>query len=250
MTEVTTIERHESPYHPAADWTGEQKIVLACRMLAADGHDSVLPGLMSWRAGSDLFLTLPFGLGFEEVRPGGIIAVRANLDLVRGTVKPSPAVGFLTCLHRHRPDVGCIIHTHAPYAAALSMLDDPLQVAHMDATMFYDDCAFLKEWPGNPVSDVEAQIISVALGTKRAILLANHGLVTVGKTIEEAAYLAMCFERAARMQMRARAVGSLKAIDSTLAREAHDFMTMSGVMVGTFQRFARQVIRREPECLS
>jgi hypothetical protein len=51
MTEVTTIERHESPYHPAADWTGEQKIVLACRMLAADGHDSVLPGLMSWRAG-------------------------------------------------------------------------------------------------------------------------------------------------------------------------------------------------------
>ncbi|MGH7088501.1 MAG: aldolase [Stellaceae bacterium] len=251
MTEVTTIESRDpvADDHRPTAWTEEQKFVLACRVLAEDGHDSVLPGLISWRAGANQFLTLPFGLGFEEARPRDLITVNADLALLRGRVKPSPAVGFLTWMHRYRPDVGCVIHTHAPYTAALAMLDDPLEVAHMDATMFHDDCAFLREWPGNPVSEVEARIISDALGKKRAVLLANHGFVTVGETIEEACYLAICFERAARMQMRARASGRLKPIDPTLAREAHDFMSMPEVMGSTFRRFARQVLRHDPDCL-
>src|SRR6185437_2066005 len=230
-------------------WSDEEKIVLACRMLAAEDHESVLPGLLTFRAAPDVFLTLPFGVGLDEVMPGDIVAVDRKLNLIRGEVAPSPAVGFALAMHGRRPDALCIIHTHAPFAAALSMLEEPLRVTHMDATMFFEDCAFLEDWPGNPVSEVEGRIISAALGGKRAILLANHGLAVAGASIEEAAYLAVCFERAARMQIRARAVGRLKAIDPALARDAHDFLTTTAVMTGVFRRFARQVLRREPGCL-
>src|SRR3546814_11154113 len=101
------------------------------------------------------------------------------------------------------------------------MLDEPLAVSHMDATMFYGDCAFLQEWPGNPVTELEGDIISAALGSdKRAVLLANHGLAAVGASVEEAAWFALCFERAAKMQLLAREVGALHPIDDELAQEA------------------------------
>jgi len=129
------------------------------------------------------------------------------------------------------------------------MVGEPLAVAHMDATMFHDDCAFLKEWPGNPVTELEGELISRALGPRRAVLLANHGLATVGESIEEAAWMALCFERAAKMQVRARSIGPLTSLDPEFARDAHDYMTDPSMVATQFRRFARRVLRQDPGCL-
>ncbi len=231
-------------------WNDAEKITLACRILAADGHDTIVPGLVAVRtAKPEGFLTLPMGVGFEEVTPRQILTVDKNLNVLKGKGKPPKAAGFLIRILQLRADINCGIHTHAFYTAALSMVDEPLAVAHMDATMFHDDCAFLREWPGNPVTELEGEIISRALGPKRAALLANHGLATVGQTIEEAAWMALCFERAARMQVRARAIGSLSKIDPEFARDAHNYMTDPTMVATQFRRFARQVLRRDPSCL-
>ncbi|HEX5455215.1 MAG TPA: aldolase [Stellaceae bacterium] len=231
-------------------WNDAQKLALACRILAADGHDTVVPGLVTVRADEpNTFLTLPMGVGFEEVRPRDILTVDNKLHVLHGNGLPPKAAGFLIRMHQLRPDIHCGIHTHAPYTASLSMLEEPLTVAHMDATMFYDDCAFLREWPGNPVTELEGDIISRALGPKRAVLLVNHGLATVGETVEEACWMALCFERAARMQIRARAVGRLSAIDPEFARDAHDYMTDPSMVATQFRRFARRVLRADPGCL-
>jgi L-fuculose-phosphate aldolase len=241
---------NEAALHAEAGWTEAQKLALACRILAMDGHDTVVPGLVSVRtADPDTFLTLPMGVGFEEVRPGDIVTVDKSLNVRSGHGQPPKAVGFLLKMHELRPDVRCGIHTHAPWTAALSMLDEPLAVAHMDATMFFDDCAFLREWPGNPVTELEGEIISGALGSKRAILLANHGLAAVAETIEEACWMALCFERAARMQLRARAVGKLSAIDPAYASDAHDYLTDPSMIATQFRRFARRVLHADPHCL-
>ena len=108
-------------------------------------------------------------------------------------------------VYRQRPDVQCIIHTHPPHVSTLSMTGQPLVVAHMDATPFHNDCAHLKEWPGLPIADQEGEIISAALGDKRSILLANHGFLAAGSCIEEALYLSVLIERAARNQLLAAA---------------------------------------------
>jgi L-fuculose-phosphate aldolase len=139
----------EAALRPEAGWNDAQKLTLACRILAMDGHDTVVPGLVSVRtAEPDIFLTLPMGVGFEEVRPADIVTVDKSLSVISGNGQPPKAVGFLLKMHQLRPDIRCGIHPHAPWTAALSMADEPLAVAHMDATTFFEDCAFLREWPG------------------------------------------------------------------------------------------------------
>ena len=88
----------------------------------------------------------------------------------------------------------------------------------MDTTMFHDDCAYLPEWPGVPIGDEEGRIIHEALGKNRAILLAHHGQLVACATMEEAAVLAVFIERAARMQVLARAIGADQG-DRSRARE-------------------------------
>ena len=112
----------------------------------------------------------------------------------------------------------------------------------MDSAMFYEDCAYLAEWPGVPFSDEEGRIISEAIGAKRSILLAHHGILTTGASIEEAVYLAVLLERAARLQLLAQSVGTIRKIVPEYARDAHDFLLKSGVVKASFEAWARDFI--------
>ena len=98
------------------------------------------------------------------------------------------------------------------------MLGVPLKPSHMDTAMLYNDCAFLKHWPGPPIGDEEGELISNALGEKRAILLAHHGQLSTGKNIEEATILAYNFEHAARLQLLAMAAGEIRELEPRLHR--------------------------------
>ena len=104
-------------------------------------------------------------------------------------------------------------------------------------------CAHLPEWPGVPVADDEGRIISAALGEEKCILLANHGLLAAGASVEEATYLAVFFERAARMQLRAMAAGGIQEVKPELAREARDFLLQPSIVRGTFAYWARRLGR-------
>jgi L-fuculose-phosphate aldolase len=231
-------------------WSVQQKIALTCRALAAEGHGSALAGQITARGPRPgTFYMLTFGLGFDEARASNIILVDENLDVVEGDGMPNPSNRFHLWVYRSRPDVECIIHTHPPYVSALSTVGEPLAVAHMDHTMFYNDCAYLPEWPGVPIGDEEGEIISAALGSKRAILLAHHGQLVAGKSIEEAAMLAIFIERAARLQVLARSIGPMKPIKPELAQEAHDYRLKPKAVGATFHYFSRCVLRNAPECL-
>ncbi len=118
---------------------------------------------------------------------------------------PNPANRFHSWLYRARPDLNCIVHSHAPHASALAMLEVPLTISHMDTCVLYDQTAFLEKWPGIPVGNEEGEIISTALGDKKAILLSHHGLLVAGSSVEEACVLGVMFERAARLQLLAMA---------------------------------------------
>jgi L-fuculose-phosphate aldolase len=115
----------------------------------------------------------------------------------------------------------------------------------MDATPFHNDCAHRKEWPGLPIADQEGEIISAALGAKRSILLANHGFLAAGSCIEEALYLSVLIERAARNQLQAAAAyGEVKPVNDALAAESHDFLLKPSIVRASFAMFARRVERQ------
>jgi len=108
----------------------------------------------------------------------------------------------------------------------------------------------LKDWPGVPVGNEEGEIISAALGSKRAILLSHHGMLIAAGSVEEACVLALQFERAARMQLLAMSAGKIQPIPPALGREAHDWiLTPKRSQVG-FSYYARRALRAHPDVLA
>jgi L-fuculose-phosphate aldolase len=230
-------------------WDARQKIALACRMLAHEGHSETLAGQITVRESDGTFLTTAMAYGFDEATRSNVIRIDDEMNVIEGRGMANPAIRFHLWIYRRRPDVNCIVHTHPPYVNALSMTGRPLEVAHMDATPFHDDCAFLREWPGLPIGDSEGEIISTALGNKRVILLANHGFLAATSSLEESAYLSVLIERAARSQILAQSVGELQPIDAARAKESHDFLLLPSIVKSSFALFARRVIKREPDVL-
>jgi L-fuculose-phosphate aldolase len=232
------------------DWTPQQKMALACRMLAAENHESGLAGQITARGPRPgTYWMLSFGLGFDEAAAGNIVLCDDDLNLLQGEGFVNPSNRFHLWIYRHRPNVNAIVHTHPPYVSALSLVGEPLKVAHMDTSMFHDDCAWLPEWPGVPIGDEEGRIIHEALGDKRAILLAHHGQLVACATMEEAAVLAVFIERAARMQVMARAIGEIKPVNPEYAREAHDYRLKAKAVGATFHYFARRVLKLGQDAL-
>ena len=245
------VDRNIAAGLRASSFTAREKLALACRILADEGHARTLAGQITVRAQpAGSFWTTRFGLGFGEITVGQLLRVDEEMRTVEGEGKANPAVRFHLWVYRALSKVNCIVHTHPPYTAALSMLDSPLTVSHMDTTVFHEDCAWLRDWPGVPLANEEGQLISAALGTKRAILLAHHGLLTTGKTLEEAVYLAVLFEQAAQLQLLAQSAGSIRPMAPEKAREAHDFLLKEGFINATFEYWARRVARKYPDALA
>ncbi|WP_444995193.1 aldolase [Aliikangiella sp. IMCC44359] len=228
----------------------KQKVALTCRILFSQGHDSGLAGQITARAEQDNeYYTQPFGFGFDEISTSNLIKVNQHLEVIEGDGMPNPANRFHSWIYRARPDVQCIIHTHPIHISALSMLETPLKVSHMDACMLYDDIAFLEKWPGVPVGNEEGEIISKVLGNKRAALLSHHGLVIAGSSIEEACMLAIQCERAARLQLLAQSSGEIKEIDPELAKEAHDWILQEKRSQAGFEYFSRRILKQQPDII-
>jgi len=224
-----------------------QALAACCRILAREGHESGLAGQVSARAEGKnagknatpgTFWTLQFGYGFEEATAERMVLVDDDLKPLRGG-RPNPGTRFHIWIYRKRADVQAIVHTHAPSASALATTGKELKTIHMDSAMLHGT-AHLAEWPGVPVADDEGRIISAALGEAKTILLANHGLLAAGASVEEATYLAVFFERAARMQLAAMAAGGCREVKPELAAEAREFLLQPSIVRGTFAYWARR----------
>ncbi|WP_406625281.1 aldolase [Acidovorax sp. SDU_ACID1] len=229
-----------------------QKLALTCRILFDNGHDSGLAGQITGRTDvPGKFYTQQLGLGFDEITEDNLLLVDEDLNVLEGNGMPNPANRFHSWVYRARPEVNCIIHTHALHTAALGMLEQPLIVSHMDNCVLYDDVAFVAKWPGIPVGNEEGEFIAGALGSKHALLLSHHGLLIAGSTVEEACVLAIAFERAARMQLLASGAGTIQPIDPTLGAEAHDWVLRPKRNTIAFEYYARRSLKdpRNADCV-
>jgi L-fuculose-phosphate aldolase len=237
--QVDRVNREMAADFPREDLPARIALAGACRILAAEEHESGLAGQVTARADKpEKFWTLQFGFGFDEATPRRMVLVDEDLNPVKGG-RANPGVRFHVWIYRKRPDVRAIVHTHAPHASALAATGQALKTIHMDTAMLHGT-AHLPEWPGVPLADDEGRIISGALGSAKSILLANHGLLTAGASVEEATYLAVFFERAARMQLRAMAAGGFKEVKKELAEEARAFLLQPSIVRATFAYWLRK----------
>lgn len=241
--------QHDMQTHLGQEqWSTRQKVALTCRALFDAGHDSGLAGQITARAEQpDTFYTQQLGLGFDEITENNLLVVDEDLTVLHGSGMPNPANRFHSWIYRARPDVQCVVHTHPFHIAALSMLEVPLVVSQMDVAPLYDECAFLEHWPGIPVGNEEGELISEALGDKKAALLAHHGQVVAGASVEEACSLAVLIERAAKLQLAAMSAGEIKELPDQLAREAHDWTLSPKRSQANFAYYARRALKQHPD---
>lgn len=226
-----------------------EKLVLSARILAAEGHGDTLAGQLTRRDTIDGELamwTTRYGVLLDEVTADDFVLIDSDLKVRDGEGFPNKATRFHLHVYRQRPDINAIVHTHPPATAALSMVGLPLEIEHMDGMALYGDVQHLKEWPGVPFGDEEGELISGVLAPDhKAALLAHHGLITCGGSIEEATYRAWFFERAARMQLDAVAMtgGGLEHVRHDVATAARDWRASAGPVNAHFNAWARKALR-------
>jgi L-fuculose-phosphate aldolase len=226
------------------------QVLTQCALILADEkHESGLAGQITARGPiPNTYWTLPLGVSFDEATPASWLLIDDQMRLIEGEGahgirEPNPATRFHLWVYKSRPDVNAIVHTHPPAASALAAAECPLVVAHMDATPLFEDMVYLPEWPGLPTADKEGEIIATALGPHHAMLLAHHGLLTAGRSVQEAAFLAVFMERMAQLQINASTLGGVRPIDPKEARRARDFLRTDRIMNITFDAWTRRANR-------
>ncbi|SHK53506.1 L-fuculose-phosphate aldolase [Pseudonocardia thermophila] len=183
------------------------QIAAARRILHREGLDSQVGGHVSLRVpGEDAFLVTPFQY-FDETLPEHVSKVGFDLEVREpGTLPASPGINFHASIYMARPDVNCVIHTHAKNMSVLSTTGEPFG-------MYYDYAALLLDevvpWTDDPnlVPSEEGELMVKALGDKKALLMGHHGSVHVGDTLERVTMEALVMELCAGYQLAAMAVG-------------------------------------------
>jgi ribulose-5-phosphate 4-epimerase/fuculose-1-phosphate aldolase len=168
----------------------------------------------------DRFLLPPFGLHWSEIRASDFMVVDFNGEIVNGTGPIEP-----TALYIHQPmhriaKAVCVLHTHMPYATALTMLENPrLEMAVQTALGFYDDIAYDTIYNGLAYDYTEGERMAQILERKSVLMLSNHGVLVVGETVPQAFERLYFLERSAQAQVLALSTGRpLKPIPLDIVR--------------------------------
>jgi ribulose-5-phosphate 4-epimerase/fuculose-1-phosphate aldolase len=169
----------------------------------------------------DRFLLAPFGLHWSEVRASDFIVVDFSGQIVsgRGPIEDTALYIHLP-VHRSSPKARCVLHTHMPYATALSMLENPrLEMAVQSALGFHEDVAYDLEYNGLAFDETEGERLARALGDKSVLLMGNHGALVVGESVPQAFERLYFFERACQAQVLALSTGrALRLVPEKVVR--------------------------------
>lgn len=227
------------------------KLAAAYRMLARLGLDDGVAGHISLRVpgAPEYFWVNPFGLLFNEVRADNLVLVNAKGEIVHGgTVINYAGFCIHSAIHHARPDVHCAVHTHPPGGSAYSALGMLLEPLDQTGCSFFEDQALYSEYTGIVIDQAQAEGIVHALGDKRALILANHGLLTVAGTIEQALIDMIDMERTCKINMAAMATGrTLHPVPPEAARQSRSVLTQPGRYPFQWAAMIRQLDRLEPD---
>lgn len=197
----------------------------------------------------DHFWVNPFGMSFRHVRSSDLILLDHRGDVVYGHSHVNRAAFVLhSAIHAARPDVVAAAHAHSVHGKAFSSLGIPLAPLTQDACVFYEDHTVIAEQGGAVVFEVEAgRELAARFSTGKAAIHQNHGLFTVGESVDEAAFWFVSMERSCQAQLLAMAAGEPKQIGhehATYTREQTGFH-LAGWF--GFQPLWQEICRTDPD---
>jgi ribulose-5-phosphate 4-epimerase/fuculose-1-phosphate aldolase len=188
-------------------------------------------------------------MNFKMVRVRDLLLVNDRGDIVEGSW-PLNTAAFVIHSHIHaaRPDVVAAAHSHSVHGKAWSALRRPLDPLTQDACAFYSDHAVFDDYTGVVLDHEEGKRIAHALGDGKALILSNHGLLTVGRSVDEAAWWFITMERSCQAQLLAEAAGTPVLIDQDQAEKTAAQVGRSGWL--SFQPLYDWIVAEQPDLLA
>src|SRR6266704_6287796 len=198
----------------------KQELAAAFRIFGRFGFSEGVAGHITARDPEylDRFWVNPFGMNFSQIKVSDLILVDHEGNVVEGSQPVNRAAFWIhSQVHLARPDVIAAAHAHSLHGKAFSSLRVLLDPLTQDACAFFEDHGLYEDYRGI-VNDIEeGKRIAAALGTSKAVILANHGLLTVGESVAEAAWWFVTMERSCQAQLLAMAAGRPRLIDRETA---------------------------------
>ena len=199
----------------------KNRLTATFRLFGKFGFDEGVAGHVTVRDPelSDHFWVNPFGVSFKQMKVSDLILVNHDGDIVEGkhTLLNQAAFAIHSRIHKNLPHVTAAAHTHSVYGKTWSSLGRRLDPITQDSCAFYDDHVLFDDFSGVVLDVSEGDRISKALDKNKAAILQNHGLLTVGNTVDEAAWWYITMERSCQAQLLAEAAGKPKMIRPEIA---------------------------------
>ncbi|MGI4952807.1 MAG: class II aldolase/adducin family protein [Janthinobacterium lividum] len=230
----------------------KQRLAATFRLFARHGFDQGLAGHVTARdpEHTDSFWVNPLGRHFGQIRVSDLIRVDHTGAVVEGD-RPVNRAAFAihAAIHAARLDVVAAAHTHSTYGKAWSTLGRLLDPLTQDSCKFYQDHALFDDFNGVVLDTSEGDRIAQALGPHKAVILRSHGILTVGETVEAAAWWYLSMDNAAQTQLLAEAAGTPVPIDSATAALTAGQVARPRSGLLSFQPLWELVMAQEPDLL-
>jgi len=228
----------------------KQRLAAAFRLFSRFGFNEGVAGHITARdpERTNCFWVNPFGMHFGLIRVSDLILVDDQGEVVEGNrVVNTAAFTIHSQVHQARPDVVAAAHAHSLHGKSWSSLGRLLDPITQDACAFHDDHSLLDDYTGVVLDLAEGRRIASTLGGHKAIILRNHGLLTVGQTVDEAAWWFITMERSCQAQLLAEAAGKPVLIDEANARKTASQVGSNIAGWFSFQPLFDKVVREEPD---
>ena len=230
----------------------KQRLAAAYRLFGKFGFDEGIAGHITARDPErlDHFWVNPFGMNFGHIRVSDLILVNDTGEVVEGDYGVNTAAFVIhSQVHAARPDVIAAAHAHSIYGKSWSALGRLLDPITQDVCAFHEDHALFDDYTGVVLDLEEGKRLAHALGGSKAVILRNHGLLTVGHSVNEAAWWFITMERSCQAQLLAEAAGQPVAIDPAEATETAAQVGNRGAGWFSFQPLYDWIVEEQPDLL-
>jgi ribulose-5-phosphate 4-epimerase/fuculose-1-phosphate aldolase len=230
----------------------KQRLAAGFRLFSRFGFDEGVAGHITARDPelTDHFWVNPFAMHFGHIKVSDLLLVNDQGEVVEGRHPVNTAAFAIhSQVHAARPDVVSAAHSHSVYGKTWSAMGRKLDPLTQDACAFYKDHELFDDFTGVVLDVEEGKRIAHALADAKAVILRNHGLLTVGNTVDEAVWWFITMERSCQVQLMAEAAGTPVLIDEEQA-------TITAGQVGlnlagwlSFQPLYDRIVREQPDLL-
>lgn len=230
----------------------KERLAASFRLFSKFGFEAGVAGHITVRDPelTDHFWVNPYAISFSQIKVSDLVLVSHTGEIVEGDQGINQAAFAIhSALHLARPDVIAAAHSHSIYGKTWSTLGRLLDPITQDACAFYKDHGLFDDYTGVVYDTQEGERIGEALKHFKAVILRSHGLLTVGQSVEEAAWWFISMERACQSQLLAEAVGTPILIDNQYAELTSKQVGTPQSGVINFEPLWQKIVKEQPDLL-